>query len=260
VTPASRPGRSFLLWGALGGALLLGAALPGCRGRSESATETPTAARTPPAVESEWAWLERTEAQLAERRARLAAAPDPKLQKETDGLADQLNRRLAAFINADPPIQGEPPTPRQKAALRMRGDEEIQLARTYLEQGGDFQRATDILTQALAVDPGNPRLESELARVQARRYMTRQTFAQAQKGMAPDEVRRLLGAPNPNNVRSYPDHNVVGWFYPRDAAGAAAAVWFHREEGKLVVYLTDFDALRPPPPAPPSAPPAHGAA
>jgi hypothetical protein len=244
-------------------ALLLSAALlaaaPGCRPR----TEAPPAARKPAAAEAEWSWLERTEAQLAERRARLAAAPDPKLQKETDSLSDELNRRLAAYINADPPIQGEPPTARQKVALRLKSDEEIHLARAYLEQGGDFQRAIDILNQALAVDADNPRLKEELARAEARRYMTRQTFAQARKGMAPDEVRRLLGAPNLNNVRGYPDHNVVGWFYPRNAAGAAAAVWFHREDGKLVVYLTDFDALRPPPAAPappPGAPPARGAA
>jgi hypothetical protein len=238
----------------LTGALL--AAAPGCRPRAEA----PSAGRKPPAAEAEWAWLERTESQLAERRARLAATPDPKLQKETESLAGELNRRLAAYINADPPLQGEPPTARQKAALRLRSDEEIQLARTYLEQGGDFQRAIDILTQALAVDPGNPRLKEELAHAQARRYMTRQTFAQARKGMSPDEVRHLLGAPNLNNVRGYPDRNVVGWFYPRDAGGSAAAVWFHREEGKMVVYLADFDAVHPPPAAPSASPAARGAA
>ena len=85
--------------------------------------------------------------------------------------------------------------------------------------------------------------------------MTRATFAQAQKGMDPDEVRRLLGQPNLNNVRTYPDRNVVGWFYPRDASGTAAAVWFHKEDGKLVVYLTDFDALNPQAPSQPGAPP-----
>jgi hypothetical protein len=254
---AASPTRSrgaFLLL-ALTGTLLLAGLGIGCGSRAE-----PPAARQQPADEAEWAWLQKTVGQLAERRARLAAVTDPKLQdpklqKETDGLADEFNRRLAEYINADPPVQGEPLTPRQKAALGLKSDEEIQLARKYLDQGGDFQRAIDILQQALAVDGDNPRLKAELARVQTRRYMTRATFAQAQKGMAPDEVRRLLGAPNLNNVRAYPDHNVVGWFYPRDASGAAAAVWFHREEGKLVVYLTDFDALRPPvsPEPPPAA-------
>jgi tetratricopeptide (TPR) repeat protein len=251
-SPHRSPG-AVLLRGALWGALLL-AALPGCRARAGEP------ARRRPAADAEWSWLERTEGQLEERRARLAATPDPKLQKETDSLTGELDRRLAAYINADPPVEGEPLTARQQAALRMRSDEEIHLARAYLDQGGDFQRAIDVLQQALAVDPGNPRLQSELARAQARRYMTRQTFAQAQKGMTPDEVRRLLGAPNLNDVRGYPDHNVVGWFYPRDAKGAAAAVWFHREDGKLIVYLTDFDALRPPPAPAAAAPASHGAA
>ncbi len=237
------------------GALLLAAGAPGCGPRAGE----PTAARPRPASEAEWSWLQRTERQLDEQRARLAATQDPKLQdprlqKETQALADELNRRLVEFLNADPPVQGEPLKPRQKAALRMKSDEEIHLAHTYIEQGGDYLRAIDIYKAAMLVDADNPRLKSELARAEARRYMTRETFAQAQKGMDPDEVRRLLGQPNLNNVRSYPERNVVGWFYPRDASGTAAAVWFHKEEGRLVVYLADFDAVNPQ-----SAPPAPGA-
>jgi hypothetical protein len=237
------------------GALLLAVA-PGCGRRSAERAARPESAESQP----EWAWLQRTKADLDARRARLAAQPDPRLQKETQALADELNRRLAAFLNADPPIQGEPLSERQKAALRMKSDEEIHLARTWIEQGGDFQRAIDIYKEALVVDPGNPRLEEELAQAEGRRYMKRETFAQVQKGMEPDEVRHLLGAPNLNNVRGYPERGVTGWFYPRDAGGDAAAVWFHKEDGRTVVYLTDFDALHPPAAAPAPAPPARSAA
>jgi hypothetical protein len=224
------------------GALLLAGA-PGCGRRAGE-----TRARPESEARSEWAWLQKAKGQLDEQRARLAGQPDPKLQKETQALSDELNRRLAAFLNADPPVQGEPLSERQKGALRMKSDEEIELAHAWIEQGGDFQRAIDVYREALVVDPGNPRLKEELARAEARRYMTRETFAQARKGMEPAEVRRLLGSPNLNNVRGYPERGVTGWFYPRDAAGDAAAVWFHKEEGKTVVYLTDFDALHPPPP------------
>lgn len=236
------------------GALLLIAGAPGCRPRGEEA-----AARPGTASQSEWNWLQQTERQLGERRTRLAGAPDPRLQKEMEALADEFNRRLVEFLNADPPVQGEPLTPRQKAALRMKSEEEIHLARAYIEQGGDYQRAIDIYKEAMLVDPDNPRLKEELANAEARRYMTLATFAQAQKGMDQDEVRRLLGQPNLNNVRAYPDRNVVGWFYPRDPHGTAAAVWFHKEDGRLVVYLTDFEALNPqaPPPQPAAAPPAE---
>jgi hypothetical protein len=227
------------------GALLLAGA-PGCGRRAVEKAAQPESS----ASQSEWTWLQQAKTDLDGRRARLAAQPDPKLQKETQALSDELNRRLAAFLNADPPIQGEPLSDRQKAALHMKSDEEIHLARTWIEQGGDFQRAIDIYKEALVVDPDNPRLKEELARAEGRRYMARATFAQVQKGMEPDEVRRLLGAPNLNNVRSYPERGVTGWFYPRDAGGDAAAVWFHKEDGKAVVYLTDFDALHPPAAAP----------
>jgi hypothetical protein len=103
------------------------------------------------------------------------------------------------------------------------------------------------------VDPGYPLLAAELAKAQSRRYLTREAFAQLKKGMSQDEVRGLLGAPNPHSVRDYPERGVVGWFYPRDASGAAAAVWFARSDGhdgRYSVYLFDFDALKPPAAAP----------
>lgn len=220
-----------------------------------------------PAAGAEWAWLEKTEKALEEQRTRLAAAdPNPApasiaareaLRKQTTALAGELDRRLVAFINADPPVQGQPMTERQKAALRMKGGEDIVLARQLIDEGGDYQRAIAIYKEDLVIDPGEPRLEEELAKAQARRYMARETFAQLKKGMSQDEVRGVLGAPNPHSVRDYPDRGVVGWFYPKDASGAAAAVWFAKNDGRHAVYLFDFDAIKPPSasPAPPEAPP-----
>jgi hypothetical protein len=220
--------------------------LPAGCGRADG----PAVQRRRPAAEAEGSQLERVKADLDARRARLAASPaaDPKLRRETDALARDFDRRLAGLLNADPPVQGEPLNPRQTAALRMKADEDIETARALVEHGGDTPRAIGIYQEDLALDPGNPRLRAELARAQSRRYMTRPTFAQVQAGMEPETVRHLLGSPSPDNVRSYPEKGVTGWFYPRDAAGTAAAVWFHQEDGRPAAYLADFDALAPPPP------------
>jgi tetratricopeptide (TPR) repeat protein len=231
--------------------------LAGC-GSGEHGDRDHGTARRSGAPEAEWAWLRKTRPELDAQRARLAANPaDPALAQQAQALSDEFNRRLVAFLNADPPVQGEPLTPRQREALRLKSDEDIVLARTFIEQGGDYERAIDIYKQALLVDPGNPRLREELARAQGRRYMTREAFVQIQKGMDQDEVRRLLGQPNLNNVHAYPDRGVVGWFYRKDPTGAAAAVWFHKEDGRFAVYLADFDALQPrqaAPAGPPNAP------
>lgn len=249
-----KPGASFR------GSLLLAIVIAvGC---GPSAGPEEPAGAVSQASGAEWRWLQETSKELGRRRAMIAgnaAGADPKLVQETEALTLEFNRRLVELINADPPVQGEPASERQKAAIRMKSDEEIVLARQFIEQGGDYQRAIDIYKEALAVDPGNPRLREELARAQARRYMTRETFGQAKEGMEQEEVRRLLGQPNLHNVRDYPDRGVVGWFYPKDATGAAAAVWFHKEGGRTTVYLLDFSALDPrapaqPKPGPPPVP------
>jgi tetratricopeptide (TPR) repeat protein len=243
---------------------VLGAAalVTGC---GQPPREEPGAARRSPAAEAEWAWLQKTQRTLAEQRGRLAADPaGPRNAAARAALRRQtaeLNARLVAFINADPPVQGQPLTARQQAAIRMKSDEDLLLAREFIDEGGDYQRAVEIYKEALAIDPGYARIEEELAQAQARRYTTREAFAQLKKGMSQDEVRGLLGPPNLHSVRDYPARGVVGWFYPKDASGAAAAVWFAKSNGNgsggggYAVYLFDFDALQPQAPGAPAEPP-----
>jgi hypothetical protein len=232
---------------------LLGWGITGCG----PSVDERRAVRQSPAPEAEWAWIQKAKQKLDGEREKLAGgAHDPRLARRTEVLAAELNRRLVELINADPPVQGEPLTGRQQAAIRMKSDEDIRLARQFIAQGGDYQRAIDIYEEALLVDPGNAQLREELKQAAARRYMTRETFVQIKEGMDQQEVRHLLGQPNLHNVRNYPDRDVVGWFYPKDRSGAAAAVWFHDDGGRLTVYLLDFDALQPRSPAAPSEPPA----
>jgi hypothetical protein len=250
--------RACFLLGGLGCGILLAA---GCGPGNE-----PAAQHRRPAVEAEEARLERaletTKGDLEAHRARLSAGTtgqpaDPKLLQETQALSRDLDRQLAELLNADPPLQGQPLTSRQTTALRIKGDQDVELARGWIERGGDYPRAINLYQEDLALDSGNSRLRSELVRVQGRRYMARAAFAQVQDGMDPETVRRLLGPPQPDNVRAYPalpGKGVAGWFYPRDANGGAAAVWFHREDGRLAVYRADFNAVPPPQPPTPPAP------
>jgi tetratricopeptide (TPR) repeat protein len=255
-----KPGAALLRRSLLTAILTGLAGTLGC-GPSAGPEEQAEAGAVSQAANAEWSWLQETKKDLDRRRAALATLAasgtevDPKLAREAEALSLEFNRRLVELINADPPVQGKPASERQKAAIRMKSDEEIVLARQFIEQGGDYQRAVDIYKEALAVDPGNSRLREELARAQARRYMSREAFDQVKEGMEQEEVRRLLGQPNLHNVRDYPDRGVVGWFYPKDTSGAAAAVWFRKESGSASVYLLDFNALDPRAAAEPVPPP-----
>lgn len=234
-----------------------------------------------PGAEAEWAWLLAAKHSLDAVRAQLEAlggdraapAPPPgaaaaaealsprdRLAREADALAQQFGRRLIAYINANPPVEGAPLASRQLAAIRMKSDEEIAAAHEFIARGGDYRRASEIYEAALAGDPQNPRLHEELARAQAARYMSAGRFARAAPGMTAEQVRAALGPPNVHDVHSFADQGVVGWFYPRDASGSAAAVWFEQRAGKLTVYRCDWNALPAPspPPASPAPATAHG--
>jgi tetratricopeptide (TPR) repeat protein len=215
------------------------------------------------AADAEWAWLQRARRDLEARRAGLAGAEeqvrkggkdpaaDPAVQPLARGVrarTDELRRRLLAFINDNPPAAGEKPAGRTLEAIRMKSGEDILAAREHVEDGGDYRTAIDIYEAALAVDPDNRLLQQELKSARARRYMTQERFAQVQEGMAPEQVRALLGPPNVNDIREYPDRGVTAWFYAKDARGAAAAVWFEKQGSRQAVYEADFDALAAPAP------------
>jgi hypothetical protein len=261
-----RPGRL----GAIG-LCVAALALPMLTGCGPSAEEK-DAAEAEQARDSEWAWLQETRDQLEALRAQrdeLRNAPDPaevpseaqtegeaaaaepaaggktpeQLESEIITLADEFNRRLVDFINANPPVEGEPVNEMQQAAIRMKSDEDILLARDYIQEGGDYRRAIEIYNAALMVDPEYDRLQQALEEAQGRRYMTQEAFDQVKKGMTQAEVRQLLGQPNLHNVRDYPDRGVEAWFFPKNAEGAAAAVWFEKKGDAMTAYKLDYNAI-----------------
>lgn len=244
--PSRNPSRRRLTalpaWAATVAALALAGIASSC---SPSPSDRPQAARVA-ASETEWSWLRQAKQELDAKRARLETAPkDPALKAEVSRDGSELNRRLVAFLNADPPVEGQPLTARQQAAIRMKSDEDIVLGQVFIAEGGDFQRAIEIYEAALGLDPGYDRLRAELEEAKARRYVSREAFEELKEGMSDEEVRAALGQPNLHNVRAYEEHKVVGWFYPKDETGTAAGVWFERDGGGLRVYKLDFDAIAP---------------
>lgn len=207
------------------------------------------------ARKAEWSWLDGAQKELTAMRqqaATLAAQATPEataqlaaLQPQIDAKTDELGRRLVEYINADPPIQGEPMKPEQIAAFRLKSAEDMFVAREFIDKGGDYRRALDILKAAAAVDPDNPTLKAALAETEANRLVTPERFALVKKGMTPDEVKQVVGPVYLRNVKEYPDKGIVSWFYPTADDGHAAAVYFHKKGESLVVYQATFDAVKP---------------
>jgi hypothetical protein len=217
------------------------------------------AASAAAAQEAEWAELQQMKqaldakrAELAEAREQLAAAGAEEsaglgarveqLAAETQTMADDFNTRLVAYINANPPVVGEPLSERQQAAIRLKSSEDILYAREYIAEGGDYGRAIDIYNAALVADPDNAELKAALEQAQSGRYMSEERFGQLARGMSDDEVRRLLGPPHYRNVKEYED-GAVGWFYPTDANRSAAAIYFRKRGDDLEVYKLDYRAV-----------------
>ena len=113
------------------------------------------------------------------------------------------------------------------------------MAQEWIDRGGDYRRAIEILETQRALDPDYPRLDQALARARDMRFVTPQRFARVQTGMTPIDVRAALGPVN-----------LEAWYYPK-RDGGKAAVYFRYEEGRrgFVVYQTELAAGAAQPPA-----------
>lgn len=224
----------------------------GCRGRGPA---------DDPVLAEEWVWLQETQQALQGERVELAelqgqaaaveGTPElgqrlAQLDAEVTTRAEEFATRLVAFLNADPLLQGQAPSQRQFAAVRMKSAEDVILAQEWIDKGGDYKRALDIYDTALALDPENPELEAARAAAEVGRFITAESFALAREGMSQIEVRALLGQPNPHNIREYVERGVVAWFYPTSERGDAAGVWFEvsAQSGESRAYELKFEAIR----------------
>ncbi len=178
-----------------------------------------------------------------EQLANLEAEIETKVA-EVNAAADAFNGTLVEFINKYAGFEGEELDDIQAAAIRMKSGEDIELAADYIRRGGDYKRAIDILSNALMVDPDNPDLSARLEAAEEARYMDEERFALVETGMTEKQVVAAIGQVFHRNVREQADRGITTWLYPR-LEGAAAAVYFKKSGDSLVVYETNFDAVKP---------------
>jgi len=244
------------------GAIVLAMGFIAC-GSSEEASSGDEKTADWAAVQQEHDALMELRATVAQTRAEIAAGPEgdeatglspeeallqlqAKAEEQQDAVnaaADAFNTTLVEFINKYAGFVGEEIDEVQAAAIRLKSDEDIALAREYVEKGGDYKRAIDILTNALIPDPDYQALEENRARYEQLRFMDQERFSQVEKGMTEDEVRAVLGQVFHGNIRDYPERDITAWFYTRPE-GAAAAVYFREQRGQLRVYDMNFDAVK----------------
>jgi hypothetical protein len=229
----------------------------------------------PPALDGEaqreWQALQQMRTDLVERRRQLAAwrrelaveqetsnppserayaelaARAARAEDEIASRSDAFGQRLVAFIDALAVPNGERPPRERSDAIRLKSDEDLDVAGEWIERGGDYRRAIEIYELQRRLDPRYERLATALAEAREMRFVTAERFARVGKGMTRGDVRAALGPVNLRMIRSYPERGVEAWLYPK-AGGGTAAVFFRRDGTRraLVVYATSFD-LRPPP-------------
>lgn len=168
------------------------------------------------------------------------------LNDAVEDLSADFSTKLVAFINNQSITEGQEFTEIQRKAFNFKAEEDIMIAMEFIDKGGEYQRAIDILSGSLNFDPSNEMLLEAKAKAEELRYMTEERFAQVKKGMSQEEVRALLGTPKSNNQREF-ENDVTGWFYPKeDPPKSAAGVFFQSKNDELLVYKTDFDAVKGP--------------
>jgi hypothetical protein len=132
----------------------------------------------------------------------------------------------------------------QLEAIRLKSSEDMLIAQEYIDQGGDYRRAIEILNTSLDLDSENPDLIAARDQAEADQFMTAERFEAVTKGVSLADVQAMLGMPLPRNVREYPEKDRVAWYYLREDKGAAG-VFFEEKDGVMIVYLTNFDAVKP---------------
>lgn len=130
--------------------------------------------------------------------------------------------------------------PRAAALLAA---EKIYIGDEYMNVLSRYDKAITSYREALQIDPTNQDAVQRIARAEARRFVSMNSFATLKTGMTEQEVRKLVGLPREDWIKQVVQNSRVYsvWIYPK-ADGGASAVYF--DNG--VVYHTNWNAAAPP--------------
>ncbi len=173
-----------------------------------------------------------------EAMAELEARRDT-LKAEYDQAVDSVGEQAANLINQAQLVEGEEPQGDVREAILAKQDVDLAYAQEYVDQGGEYARAINILEQSIFPLLDNPKLNAALEDYKAKQYMDEERFSQIRNGMSPEEVRAILGTVNARNRKEYPDRNVEAWFYRKE--DGIAGVYFEQRGDNQRVYRTDFN-------------------
>jgi hypothetical protein len=176
------------------------------------------------------ACMERSPAQMVlwrdveKLKREAAASPDSLDAKQR--YVDALSNYLRAY-------------PRDEEALELYETEELAYARELVRRGS-HAAAIPHYESILTRNPNNVDARSELDAARAQASVPREKFEELRRGMSPDEVRAILGAPRPGwtHVLARGASSYETWYY-RKADGGNASVGF--VDGKA--YVAEYDGV-----------------
>lgn len=168
-------------------------------------------------------------------RDRLEALRKDQYRGAATAFWDNLTLFLDRTLN-DPRLKAAPETAR---AVDLFVRESIVLAWERIREEGRYDRAVEILEQALRHAPADTALKASLDEVRSFQRLSRERFDQAENGLTMPAVRALCGVPAPGAVQERTEKGRVltAWLYPRED-GNWAALFF--QDGRL--YDKAWDA------------------
>jgi len=179
-----------------------------------------------------------------EQKQQIAQLPD-QIKADSEAVAtayDTVQDKLSNFLNFA--LNEAPKAPETAGALEIYSKEAMVNAEDAVQKVGDYKKAIEILQTAesyyesAGLTPYPP-LKDRMQKYDELRFITKDRFEAAKKGMNESEVAAITGVPYYMNKKH--EHGVDFWLFPRRDGGAAA--FYFNKHGKL--YSKRWDAVKP---------------